>query len=427
MLSLSNLNKGFQLYIFILIVIIIPFSKHLLPYAMFLWVLSGVLLIRKRKFENFTSNKLFLFAPLLFYFLHIIGLIYTNNMHSGIFDLEIKLSIFFIPVIIVFISDKVLQRKDIILSVFVRANFIVSVICLIIALNNSIVRTEQGGLIFEFSHWPTVTEGFSFVKLINYRYSNLSHAFLSIFQHPSYFALYILFSIVILLYFIKSGKQNKWFNYLLVVYFSGFIWLLGSRAAYISYFIILVLFVSYLILKYKRYIVILSGFIVVLAAFFIILSNKQLQKNLKESVSIVTNSMTLNENSDIRLWLWKSGMQIFKDNWLFGVGTGDIDLSLDTIYKEYGLELADEHNYNTHNQYLDVAIKLGVFGLAAFLLWIFGPIYVALKKKHFLLFFFMLIVAINLFFENMLNTISGVSFIAFFYSLLIAGVIKKGT
>ena len=146
-------------------------------------------------------------------------------------------------------------------------------------------------------------------------------------------------------------------------------------------------------------------------------SNKQLRQNLKESVHLMEGS-ELNQDSDIRLLLWKSGFEIFKENPWFGVGTGDISEELLKKYEKYGLDLANNHHYNVHNQYLDIAIKFGIIGLAIFLSWMVYLFYISIKNKQFLLFYFTLILILNFFFENMLNLIAGVSFFAFFYSLL---------
>ncbi|MCD4834392.1 MAG: O-antigen ligase family protein, partial [Bacteroidales bacterium] len=103
---------------------------------------------------------------------------------------------------------------------------------------------------------------------------------------------------------------------------------------------------------------------------------------------------------------------------LFGVGTGDIDEVMKKKYQDYDLTEAQEHNFNAHNQYLDVAVKLGLVGLVLIFGWIITILVIAIRRKQFLFFYFGLILFINFFFEAMLNTIAGVSFVVFFYSLL---------
>jgi O-antigen ligase len=216
----------------------------------------------------------------------------------------------------------------------------------------------------------------------------------------------------------KNEKWNKWY-YALIIYFSVFLVLLGSRAAYITYLLILIIFFIKQIVKYKKIRILLLGFVSVFFLLLVVFSNNKIHKNIQQTITI-TNTKSLDEDSDIRLWLWKSSLEIFEDNIWFGVGTGDIDEALHQKYVENNIKLAEEHNYNAHNQYLDTALKLGVVGLSLFLFWIGYTLYVTAKRKQFLFFYFMLIFAINFMFEVMLNSIAGVGFFAFFYSLLYA-------
>jgi O-antigen ligase len=418
----SFIKKDFQFYIFILFSILLPLSKQYLPLITFAWVVSATFSIRKVKKESFRYLILLIF-PVIFYLLNILGLFYSENMENGLYSLEKNISILFIPVVVLFITEKIKDNYVIILKVFVLANFIASIICLVYAFNNSIGVDELGERYFESSYWPN-TEGFNFIQLINHRYSNFSHGFLSVFQHPSYFSTYILFSIIILIYLIQLSKKKQIGYYGLILYFTVFIWLLGSRAAYLAYLISFFSFFLILILKYKKYWIAVTILGVGILISTIAVSNEQLNKNVKETIAIMDGN-SVNKESDIRLWLWKSGFEVLKDNLWFGVGLGDVDEKLNEKYVEYGLGLAQEHNYNVHNQYLDIAVKLGLVGFLVLTGWIITTLLFTIKRKQFLFFYFILILSINFFFEAMLNTIAGVSFFVFFYSLLVAISIKK--
>ncbi len=416
--SLSKfIRSDFQYYIFIILVLAIPLTRKYLPYVMFLWVLSSIISIRKIKKVSYKQLILLLF-PFLFFVSHVIGLAYSDDLKNGLFDLEVKLSILVIPFVAVFITEKVRVNHRIVLKFFVLGNFIASIICLVFALNKSVQMNELGNFIFETSNWPTVTQNLNFLQLVNHRYSNFSHVFLSIFHHPTYFSVYIIFSVAILVYLIRSSKKRHILYYSLILYFSIFIWLLGSRAAYITYLISFFTFFLIVILKYKKYWIGIGVFMLGVIFTVLILSNSRINKNINEAANIIENGQSLNKDSDIRLWLWKSGIEVFNDNLLFGVGTGDIDEVMKNKYQEYDLTEAQEHNFNAHNQYLDVAVKLGLVGLVLIIAWIITILVIAIKRKQFLFFYFGLILFINFFFEAMLNTIAGVSFFAFWYSFL---------
>ncbi len=411
-------RSNFQYYIFLIVALLMPLTKEYLPYVIFLWVLSGVISIRKIKIESYKQLILLLF-PFLFFVSHIIGLIYSDDLKNGLFDLEVKLSILFIPVVAVFITKKVRVNYRLILKIFVFGNFIASIICLVFAFNNSIHVNDFGKIVFESSRWSD-TINLSFFQLVNQRYSYFSYSYLSFFHHSTYFSVYITFSVVILVYLIRSSKKRYILYYSLILYFSVFIWLLGSRAAYITYLISFFSFFLIVIIKYKKYWIAIGVLMLGVIFTVLILSNSRINKNVTETVNIIENGQSLSKDSDVRLWLWKSGIEIFNDNLLFGVGTGDIDEVMKKKYQDYDLTEAHEYNLNAHNQYLDVAVKLGLVGLVLIFAWIITILVIAIKRKQFLFFYFGLILFINFFFEAMLNTIAGVSFVVFFYSLLYA-------
>lgn len=64
-----------------------------------------------------------------------------------------------------------------------------------------------------------------------------------------------------------------------------------------------------------------------------------------------------------RLELLRGGWSIFKDHWVVGVGTGD----LGEIYARYKPSGAVHIHGHMHNIFLQVAVQMGIVGLAAFL------------------------------------------------------------
>ncbi len=400
LLKIKNFfRSNFQYYIFIILVLAIPLTKKYLPYVMFLWVLSGVISIRSLKIKDYKSYILLIF-PFLFYLIHAIGLFYSDNLKSGLFDLEVKLSILFVPFMALLITEKVRVNYRIVLKFFVFGNFIASIVCLVFAFNNSINVNDFGKIVFESSRWSD-TINLSFFQLVNQRYSYFSYSYLSFFHHSTYFSVYIIFSVVILAYLIRSSKKRHILYYSLILYFSIFIWLLGSRAGEITYLISFFSFFLIVILQYKKYWIGIGVLIMGVVLTVLVLTNSQINKNIKETTNIIENNQALSKDSDIRLWLWKSGIEVFNDNLLFGVGTGDIDEVMKKKYQDYDLTEAQEHNLNAHNQYLDVAVKLGLVGLVLIFAWIITILVIAIRRKQFLFFYFGLI----LFIISMLNTI----------------------
>jgi O-antigen ligase len=86
--------------------------------------------------------------------------------------------------------------------------------------------------------------------------------------------------------------------------------------------------------------------------------------------------------------------------------------------------IADE-NYNPHNQYLQVAVEIGILGLMLFLV-LLGMIFsYAIKWKNSLLFLICGNLAFNCIFESMLQRQSGIVFYTFLILLLTSGILTS--
>lgn len=141
---------------------------------------------------------------------------------------------------------------------------------------------------------------------------------------------------------------------------------------------------------------------------------------LQDKNNVIDNTTT--ESSKVRLLIWQTSAEIIKDNFLFGVGTGDVKDVLMSKYKEKGLTGAYKENLNAHNQFLQTFIALGLPGILLLLASFVFPFILAIKTRNYIYLAFLIIVFINFLTESMLETIAGVMFYAFFNSLLIVNI-----
>ena len=122
-----------------------------------------------------------------------------------------------------------------------------------------------------------------------------------------------------------------------------------------------------------------------------------------------------------RVEYWKASVYIIKNNWLTGVGTGDLNEAFDEAYNDMDSRLQESFRRRSHNQYLAIFIAFGVFG---FLWFIFTLIYPGIKtgKFHnFLYIVFIIIILMSMLTEDTLETQAGATFFAFFNALLLFG------
>ena len=204
----------------------------------------------------------------------------------------------------------------------------------------------------------------------------------------------------LLWYLYNSIKKNKRLFaiifFILLIIFSSYIFLLRTRAAYVSIAVSILIFTLIIILQKKDKFKIYTFYIFLLVitiftSFFIAelpLFNKDPKRiNLPENI---TSTLSLNGNIT-RLNYWKTSLVMFTEKPLFGIGTG---MWFGKYPETKGLKdslnsnsVNDENvyynsNLNPHNIYLEFLSENGIFGLLVFLLIII-PISYSLLKLSF--------------------------------------------
>jgi hypothetical protein len=120
-----------------------------------------------------------------------------------------------------------------------------------------------------------------------------------------------------------------------------------------------------------------------------------------------------------RFEYWKTGLQILKSHWLTGVGTGDVQIAFDLQYVKDNSKLKPERRLRSHNQFLTFAITFGIIGFLLFIGLHLVYLKQALSDNRFLSVAFIFIVFATFFIEDTLETQTGVTLFAFFYSFFL--------
>ncbi len=118
-----------------------------------------------------------------------------------------------------------------------------------------------------------------------------------------------------------------------------------------------------------------------------------------------------------RLAYWSTGLEIFKNNWLTGVGTGDVNSAFKEQYEKDKSKLEEKWRLRTHNQYITLGIAFGVSGILLLMAVLFYPLVIDYKSAGFIFSSFILIAAISMLSEDTLETQAGITFFAFLYCL----------
>jgi hypothetical protein len=120
-----------------------------------------------------------------------------------------------------------------------------------------------------------------------------------------------------------------------------------------------------------------------------------------------------------RLFFWKHGFNIVKQNPIIGVGTGDVPYAYEMEYIKSKSKLDENHRFRAHNQYLATLIGLGAIGLLWFLVVLFYPIIILKKWNNYFYFVFALTILFSMLTEDTLETQAGATFYAFINSFLL--------
>jgi hypothetical protein len=120
-----------------------------------------------------------------------------------------------------------------------------------------------------------------------------------------------------------------------------------------------------------------------------------------------------------RLLFLKLGIQILKDNWVSGVGTGDVQKSFDDHYRELPFTISEKYRLRAHNQYLTMGITFGVFGLVYFLITLVSGFWVKPNSNSYLFIGSSIIFIMSMLDEDTLETQFGVTYAVFFYFLFL--------
>jgi hypothetical protein len=117
-----------------------------------------------------------------------------------------------------------------------------------------------------------------------------------------------------------------------------------------------------------------------------------------------------------RIEYWKTAWVIIKENWLTGVGTGDVYQEFEKSYEKTGSLLEKEFRFRSHNQFLTFFVVFGAFGLAWFFVTLLFPALRLRKFPDYYYLTFFIIIVLSMLTEDTIESQAGVTIYAFFSS-----------
>ncbi|HNQ12885.1 MAG TPA: O-antigen ligase family protein [Bacteroidia bacterium] len=375
---------------------LMPIYIKLLPPLIVVFVLVSVLnLFLNPRDAKWKKEKWSILGLIGFYLFLIVSLLWSDNLSYGLKDLEIKLSLLIFPLIFG-IHPSILRSKDVFRS-FISGLVMGALIrwgrCIWIYFNENI--------------WVTYKD-------------------FSVDIHPSYLSMYMVLGLILLIHVSSYIKTQK--KYLIVVSTSIALLLLvsifqlSSKMGMISVVIPFVYGSFILFTRMRSKVVSISLILCSITLFVYAFSNNTrltgfVNQNNPSVESKLERKSSL-ESTAVRKYIWSSAFVQIKNNILFGVGTGDIKDQLIVQYQIDGLTGAAENKLNAHNQFLQVALAIGLVGLLFFLLQFTIPIYTTWQFRPIILILFSLLCCLNFCVESMLETQAGTIFFGLFNAYL---------
>jgi hypothetical protein len=126
-----------------------------------------------------------------------------------------------------------------------------------------------------------------------------------------------------------------------------------------------------------------------------------------------------------RLEYWKTAVSIIQENWLLGVGTGDVNDAFQQAYNNMQSPLKKENRLRAHNSYLTAWVSFGVLGIVLFLALIIHFFMQCMYNKNLFGIMFVTVSALTFLIEDTLETQTGASFFAIFFGLVASQFHKK--
>jgi O-antigen ligase len=319
----------------------------------------------------------------------VIGLLYSNNLKSGLLDIERNVMILILPFV-------VYQLKSVTVQKLVFAFMIGTLALSMYAFLHAVITLSSSELIWMFRN------GHSFYT---------DHMGL----HPSYlgiFCIFIFFSMIEFLRTKGSSISRKTWAGVIVLLLVIFALIVFVRAR-ISLLILLTMLLAYTILLLPKATHRMAMALTLVAIFVISYYSIDLQQL---NLGIGRNaSWAISDRFEI----WHGAWQGYKLSPVFGGGTGGEQMLIDEGFLKTGYHYALDGRYNAHNQYLQNLCRNGVFDLLLLLALCVYSYRKAFGARNIIFITFLLITTFAMVSETFLGKQKGVAFFYFFLSAFI--------
>ena len=349
--SIDSINS----YLLMLTAFFLPltvFGGNLFAVLIFLlWLVKADF---KTDFYRLKDNKLVI-AVLLYLLVHVVALLWTADIESGLWTLKKQLKFLFIPIFMLFVKRE--HVKYYILA------FLASM---------SLSEIWSYGIFFQLLPLyggATLIDPIPLMSHITY------NPFLAI-------AIYLLSYYVLFDHSINRSKKVIYSFFIITMSINMFI--TGGRAGQVMYFAMLVVLIFQYFPKNAFKASSASLFVLVITSSTFYLNSKIFSDRVDSAVTELSDyknhtysSTGMRISSAINSW------SIIKEHPVIGVGTGDYKNEFIKASIKNNLKLEDKLViHNPHNMYVLILVQFGLLGLAAMLYLFYAQIKIAINSNE---------------------------------------------
>ncbi len=356
-------------------------------------VLSFILALTDRNSCSVFQKQLFssrsaMFWMIAFYVFHIVGMAWSTNLAFGWSDVGMKLSFVIVPLIVSIGRMQLSLKKW--LSWAVDCMSVIAVGLLIYAFWKSWYYPED-------NHWAYFFE-----------------SEFSTFLHRSYWATYCAIGTAWALFDWISGTRKiiSWRLFTFILLAAATV-LTISKAGIIILGLLCFWLILYHIIVRKWWkialpcLAVMIGLIAGVAHFSPRVASR-FQEIPKAFSTVKSSGNTDVESNAARIIMWSTSVIVIQSNWLFGTGTGDVKDVLIATNMELGNNEVAEKKLNSHNQFLNSWVQLGVFGFVFLLGIFFSSFGTAIRNGSLPVTLMTLAFLITMLFESFVETQGGI-------------------
>jgi hypothetical protein len=379
---------------------ILPIALQSISYVfIFLVLLSSNL---KSISINYQKIKIYFYLS-AFYWLSLVSFLWTANMNGFIKEVSSNFLLVLFPFLL-FIQYSLDRRVILYLKLlFVFSSIILSIKILIYGSYGYMMLEHYNGNLYFYNLdffsriLKTVPLGYeTLYNAAQYTYPNKNGIL-----HRNYSSTLYLISIIFILSLFKDNKKRY-------IKFIGF------------------LIAGYFVLNIFYYRSLINIALIILLPIFYLLWTKSFvtKKNIILFCTLILgvlilfkkNILSILEHHDIeRYVLYSSSIQIIKENFILGLGIGDVFEVLNI--KNHSLRsIYQIHELNNHSQFLFYFLATGILGFLFFTFHFLKLIF--LNKNNFEIICLILVVLSNCLFENFLSRMVGVEIILIVYLIM---------